>query len=215
LARSSESRPRRSCCCSRTSTAPSSSGTRSRGGTTTRSQSGTETLSSTTGSGQDCLAVSAVVSLQTLRRQLDDGGFFIARRTTFRSLQELVEHYTRDADGLCVNLRKPCVQVQTFLRLSNDSTRITNSDTGDLNYAKSMPRLTFLSARCRDETKLNAPAVANSSRWAVLPSEEWPTGRTGPVFYSLPFPLTHHNSPPSFHAASGGERSIKIGNKYC
>jgi len=46
-------------------------------------------------------------------RQLDDGGFFIARRTTFRSLQELVEHYTRDADGLCVNLRKPCVQVPT------------------------------------------------------------------------------------------------------
>ena len=29
-----------------------------------------------------------------------------------------VEHYTRDADGLCVNLRKPCVQViSTFLHL--------------------------------------------------------------------------------------------------
>lgn len=44
-------------------------------------------------------------------RQLDEGGFFIARRTTFRTLQELVEHYSRDADGLCVNLCKPCVQV--------------------------------------------------------------------------------------------------------
>lgn len=44
-------------------------------------------------------------------RQLDEGGFFIARRTTFRTLQELVEHYSRDADGLCVNLRKPCIQV--------------------------------------------------------------------------------------------------------
>ena len=44
-------------------------------------------------------------------RQLDEGGFFIARRTTFRTLQELVDHYSRDADGLCVNLRKPCVQV--------------------------------------------------------------------------------------------------------
>ena len=37
--------------------------------------------------------------------QLDEGGFFIARGTTFRTLQELVEHYRRDADGLCVNLR--------------------------------------------------------------------------------------------------------------
>jgi fyn-related kinase len=44
-------------------------------------------------------------------RQLDEGGFFIARRTTFRTLQELVDHYSRDADGLCVNLRKACVQV--------------------------------------------------------------------------------------------------------
>lgn len=46
-------------------------------------------------------------------RQLDEGGFFIARRTTFRTLQELVEHYSREADGLCVNLRSPCVQVCT------------------------------------------------------------------------------------------------------
>lgn len=47
-------------------------------------------------------------------RQLDEGGFFIARRTTFRTLQELVEHYSKDADGLCVNLCKPCVQVSIF-----------------------------------------------------------------------------------------------------
>ncbi|XP_037084638.1 tyrosine-protein kinase Src42A-like [Pollicipes pollicipes] len=45
-------------------------------------------------------------------RQLDEGGFFIARRTTFRTLPDLVEHYSRDADGLCVNLRKPCIQVE-------------------------------------------------------------------------------------------------------
>ena len=45
-------------------------------------------------------------------RPLDEGGFWIARRTTFRTLQELVDHYSRDADGLCVNLRKPCIQVR-------------------------------------------------------------------------------------------------------
>ena len=41
------------------------------------------------------------------------GGFFIARRVTFQSLQNLVSHYTRDADGLCVNLRKACSRVET------------------------------------------------------------------------------------------------------
>ncbi|XP_076440816.1 tyrosine-protein kinase Src42A-like isoform X2 [Babylonia areolata] len=45
-------------------------------------------------------------------RQLDEGGFFIARRVTFRTLSELVDHYRTDADGLCVNLRKPCSQVE-------------------------------------------------------------------------------------------------------
>merc|ERR1711997_527063 len=44
-------------------------------------------------------------------RPLDEGGFFIARRTTFKILQDLVDHYSRDADGLCVNLRKACAQV--------------------------------------------------------------------------------------------------------
>lgn len=50
-------------------------------------------------------------------RQLDEGGFFIARRTTFRTLQELVEHYSKDADGLCVSLSKPCVQVSDSMPL--------------------------------------------------------------------------------------------------
>lgn len=41
-------------------------------------------------------------------RQLDKGGFFIARRSTFDTLEDLVAHYSKDADGLCVNLRSPC-----------------------------------------------------------------------------------------------------------
>lgn len=45
-------------------------------------------------------------------RQLDEGGCFIARRTTFRNLQELVDHYSKDPDGLCVNLRKPCIKIE-------------------------------------------------------------------------------------------------------
>lgn len=44
-------------------------------------------------------------------RKLDEGGYFIARRTPFRNLKDLVKHYSQDADGLCVELRKPCVQI--------------------------------------------------------------------------------------------------------
>lgn len=45
-------------------------------------------------------------------RQLDSGGFYITRRTPFASLVDLVEHYTKDADGLCVELRKPCIDFE-------------------------------------------------------------------------------------------------------
>lgn len=45
-------------------------------------------------------------------RQLDEGGFFIARRVTFLTLANLVEHYSQESDGLCVNLKKPCSQVE-------------------------------------------------------------------------------------------------------
>jgi len=47
-------------------------------------------------------------------RQLDEGGFFIARRVTFRTLTDLVEHYGQDPDGLCVNLKKPCSLVSGY-----------------------------------------------------------------------------------------------------
>lgn len=48
-------------------------------------------------------------------RQSEDGQFYIARRTTFRTLPELVSHYSKTSDGLCVNLRHPCVHVRLSL----------------------------------------------------------------------------------------------------
>lgn len=36
----------------------------------------------------------------------------------YRTLQELVEHYSKDSDGLCVNLRSACVQVHSPFRFS-------------------------------------------------------------------------------------------------
>lgn len=48
-------------------------------------------------------------------RQSEDGQFYIARRTAFNSLPELVTHYSRMSDGLCVNLRKPCVHVRIYI----------------------------------------------------------------------------------------------------
>uniref|UniRef100_A0A914BUI2 Tyrosine-protein kinase n=1 Tax=Acrobeloides nanus TaxID=290746 RepID=A0A914BUI2_9BILA len=45
-------------------------------------------------------------------RQLDQGGYYIARRRAFATLQELIEHYSKDADGLCVQLNKPAARVE-------------------------------------------------------------------------------------------------------
>lgn len=45
-------------------------------------------------------------------RRLDEGGFFLARRRTFPTLNEFVSHYTKTSDGLCVKLGKPCLKIQ-------------------------------------------------------------------------------------------------------
>lgn len=46
-------------------------------------------------------------------RQLDSGGYYIARRRPFSTLQELIDHYGKDADGLCVELNKPAARIET------------------------------------------------------------------------------------------------------
>ncbi|KAK5857154.1 hypothetical protein PBY51_010417 [Eleginops maclovinus] len=41
-------------------------------------------------------------------RNMDDGGFYITAKISFSSLKEMVQHHTREADGLCTKLVKPC-----------------------------------------------------------------------------------------------------------
>ncbi|KAJ8359175.1 hypothetical protein SKAU_G00157000 [Synaphobranchus kaupii] len=41
-------------------------------------------------------------------RKLDNGGFYITSRTQFNSLQHLVSHYRKHADGLCHSLTEVC-----------------------------------------------------------------------------------------------------------
>ena len=42
-------------------------------------------------------------------RRLDEGGFFVTRRINFPSIPELVDYYSQQSDGLCVNLVQPCL----------------------------------------------------------------------------------------------------------
>ena len=41
-------------------------------------------------------------------RRLDGGGFYITSRSPYANLHELVAHYSKEADGLCCMLIKPC-----------------------------------------------------------------------------------------------------------
>ena len=45
-------------------------------------------------------------------RKLDNGHYFVSRTKSFETLKELVEHYSRQADGLCVRLGEPCKKVK-------------------------------------------------------------------------------------------------------
>ena len=41
-------------------------------------------------------------------RRFDNGGFFVTRRATFNTIQDLVEYYKIQSDGLCCTLMHPC-----------------------------------------------------------------------------------------------------------
>ncbi|NXU89557.1 FRK kinase, partial [Xiphorhynchus elegans] len=63
--------------------------------------------------GEYSLSVFDGTSVKHYRiRKLDEGGFFLSRRKTFKTLNDLVDYYSRNSDGLCVLLRKPCLKVQ-------------------------------------------------------------------------------------------------------
>jgi len=44
-------------------------------------------------------------------RTTETGNFFIAHNNPLTSLSDLIQHYTRTADGLCDILKKACVKV--------------------------------------------------------------------------------------------------------
>ncbi|XP_077076364.1 tyrosine-protein kinase FRK [Siphateles boraxobius] len=41
-------------------------------------------------------------------RKLDNGGYYVSRTHNFTTLRDLVDHYSRYEDGLCVRLGEPC-----------------------------------------------------------------------------------------------------------
>ncbi|XP_051501475.1 tyrosine-protein kinase SRK2 [Myxocyprinus asiaticus] len=41
-------------------------------------------------------------------KKLDNGGYFVSKTRNFPTLRELVEHYTKYEDGLCICLGEPC-----------------------------------------------------------------------------------------------------------
>ena len=45
-------------------------------------------------------------------RRLENGSFFVTRRVQFVTISELIQHYQIQADGLCIELRYPCLSVE-------------------------------------------------------------------------------------------------------
>ncbi|KAM9354229.1 tyrosine-protein kinase FRK-like [Pholidichthys leucotaenia] len=45
-------------------------------------------------------------------KKLDNGNYFVSRSRSFQTLKELVEHHSKQADGLCVRLGEPCKKIE-------------------------------------------------------------------------------------------------------
>ena len=67
--------------------------------------------------------------------RLDVGDFFITRRLTFKTIPELVRYYQKQADGLSINLKAPCLiseklQNASLLRKANEAWEIDRKSIG-------------------------------------------------------------------------------------
>ncbi|XP_072559311.1 tyrosine-protein kinase fynb isoform X2 [Paramormyrops kingsleyae] len=59
-------------------------------------------------------------------RKLDSGGYYITTRAQFESLQQLVQHYSESADGLCYHLTSVCVNLSPeTVGLSHDAWEVS------------------------------------------------------------------------------------------
>ena len=61
-------------------------------------------------------------------KQSENGEFFIAVHSRFKTLQDLVTHYQQEADGLCINLKRPCVISTDISGQGIDEWQIDRSD---------------------------------------------------------------------------------------
>ncbi|KAF7706209.1 hypothetical protein HF521_019463 [Silurus meridionalis] len=67
---------------------------------------------------------SAVVKHYKIRL-LENGGFYISPRVTFRTLDDLIAYYKKQANGLCYRLSKPCVKPKNAVQWDEDAWEIS------------------------------------------------------------------------------------------
>ena len=73
-------------------------------------------------------------------RKLDNGGYFVTRRITFENLSDLVAHYRKEADGLCVTLRDACLVAEKpqTAGLSKDANQAWEIDRKSIRFIKKL-----------------------------------------------------------------------------
>ncbi|CAL1528118.1 unnamed protein product [Lymnaea stagnalis] len=63
-------------------------------------------------------------------RKMDDGGFFISAKKTFKSLFDVINHYKENSDGLCCRLMLACPRIRPVvqfreLEIARDAVKLT------------------------------------------------------------------------------------------
>ncbi|XP_066536596.1 tyrosine-protein kinase Lyn-like [Hoplias malabaricus] len=61
-------------------------------------------------------------------RVLDDGGFYISTRVTFKKMDELIMYYQKTPDGLCRRLGKACVRPKAEIQWDEDAWEVSKEN---------------------------------------------------------------------------------------
>ncbi|NXP57773.1 FRK kinase, partial [Chloropsis cyanopogon] len=63
--------------------------------------------------GEYVLSVFDGISVKHYRIKRMDGSIFLTERKTFKTVNNLIDYYSKYSDGLCTLLRQPCLKIQT------------------------------------------------------------------------------------------------------
>ena len=94
--------------------------------------------------GDHVLSVKHINVMKHYKIRYSSKGYYVSCSTFFESIPKLVAHYSKKSDGLCINLKKPCLSTKPQSATSSeDATEIWEADRSSIQFTEKLATSQF------------------------------------------------------------------------